>query len=123
MTAGSSRIWRRGTLGNHRARVHGVHPVAQTHEHRHVVLDDQDRAVQVIADAAHEWSECFCFPLGNARRRLIEQQKPGLGRHLCGQIADPPHPRRELRSQRVGPRAEAEGLDDLERPPPAAPLR
>ena len=113
MTAGSSRTWVGGSLGDDRTCVHGVDPVAQAHEQRHVVLDDQDRAAQIVADAAHQGPESLCFALGHARGRLVEQQQPRLGRHLCRQIADPPHASGQLRGQRVGPRPETEGLDDL----------
>src|SRR5205823_11017149 len=90
-------------FGDDATRLHRVHAVAQAHEQWHVVLDDEDGAVELVPDAAKKWTERLGLALGDAGGGLVEEEQLRRGRHLDGQVTDATRAGRELGRQRVRP--------------------
>ena len=61
-------------------------PVADAHDHAHVVLDEQDRQAQLVPDPAEEGHHRGRLGRVHARRRLVEQQQLGPGRERSGDL-------------------------------------
>jgi hypothetical protein len=60
--------------GDDGAELEGGHVVGDRREQRHVVLDDDDRAARGLLDAPDHAAEGLGLPLGDAGRRLVEEQ-------------------------------------------------
>src|SRR5829696_6407238 len=67
-------------LGDLLAVVEHRHLLGDSHDHLHVVLDQQDRHAQVVAQLAHELGELLGLLRVHAGGRLVEQQQLRLGR-------------------------------------------
>ena len=107
-----------GSLGDDPACIHGIDPVAQTHEHGHVVLDNQDRTPQLVADAAYQRPESLGFALGHSCGRLVEQQQDGGSDATCAarsQIRRMPVESSEVSASAHGPRPKASTISSARR--------
>ena len=63
-------------LGDHAARLEAVDAVADAHDERHVVLDDQHRGAELAADLHDQRTERLGLALRDAGGRLVEAQHP-----------------------------------------------
>ena len=72
-----------GSLGDLLAVVEHGDPIADAHHHLHVVLDQQDRDAELVADRPMS-SIIWASRRVHARRRLVEQQQLGLGWRALG---------------------------------------
>ena len=88
----------------------------------HVVFDDQDRAPSLVADAAQQRRQPLGLGLGNARRRLVEEQHLRFGGQHARQVGDAPETGRQLLHELVPVRLEAHQLDEVLGPAPEATL-
>src|SRR5438067_47089 len=59
-------------VGDHAACLQCVHPVADTHQQRHVVLHDEDGAIELVANLPEQGPERFCLALGPTGRMTPE---------------------------------------------------
>ena len=76
----------RGALGDLLAVVEHRDPVADAHDHPHVVLDEQDRDAQLPADAGDEVGHLAGLDRVHAGRRLVEQQEARLAGERAGDL-------------------------------------
>ena len=74
--------------GQHPALVEGEEPVGHVGDEAHVVLDDDEAGVEGVADAEEERAERLGLALGDARRRLVEQDDRRLVGEHARQVDD-----------------------------------
>ena len=90
-----------------------VDAVADAHDHGHVVLDDEQAGVELVADAQDQRAERFALALGDAGGRLVEAQHAGARGHQAGELDHPAGTGRQLVDEAVDEGAEPEEGDDL----------
>ena len=76
-TSGSLRTSCGRALGDHRARLHAVDAVADRQDHREVVLDDDERRVELLLHALDQRAERLGLALRDAGGRLVEADARG----------------------------------------------
>src|SRR2546425_1253190 len=76
-------------LGDLLAEVQHGHAVGDAHDHRHVVLDEEQRQPALEGDLADEGGGVARLPRRHAGRGLVEQQQDGAGgeRHADLEVA------------------------------------
>jgi hypothetical protein len=93
--------------------VEDVDPVADAHDQRHVVVDQQDARTVLVAQRTHHRRERRHLRLGQPRGGLVEQHESRLG----GERACDAEPSlvavREGRRRRIGVRGEAEAAEQV----------
>jgi hypothetical protein len=72
---------RRRAVGDLDAVVEHHDVVGYFHDHRHVVFDQQNRRVVIVADEAQEIVQVRAFARIETRRRLVQAQQHGIGAH------------------------------------------
>ncbi len=100
-------------LGERPPLVEHVDAVADLHDQRHVVVDQQDAALVVVAHRADDGGEVGHLRLRQAGRRLVHEHEPGLHRE---RPRDAELPLVAVRERRGGPRvvgSEPEQLQQL----------
>ena len=75
---------RRRALGERPALVEHLDAVADVHDQRHVVIDQEHARVVLVAHRAHDVGEGRHLRLGEARRGLVHEHEAGLGRERPG---------------------------------------
>ena len=108
----------RRAAGDHGAPVHRHEAVGQLGDEGDVVLDDQHRGVELVADVAEQPDHRLDLALGHARRGLVEEDHGGLVRDDGGQVDEPPRAGRQLADEVVGVALEPEHLHELVDPAP-----
>lgn len=76
MTHGFGADLLRRALGDFLAIVKDHDPLGDVHHQLHVVLDEEDRQVKVLAHAAEKGGQFLCLPRVHAGRRLVEEKQP-----------------------------------------------
>ena len=71
-------------------------------DQRHVVLDHDQRGAGLVADVEQHRAERLGLALGDARRRLVEQQHVGVVRQRAGEVDDAAGAGRQLADELVG---------------------
>src|SRR5919109_1180995 len=117
---------RRRALCERAALVEDDDSIADAHHERHVVVDQQDARVVVVAHRADDRREVRNLGFGQAGRRLVHEHETRFGRERAGDAEPPlvtvckhagrcalPLPQAEQLEQLVGPPAGAAGA-----PPP-----
>ena len=106
----------RRSLGDPLPVVEHGHPFRHVHHDLHVVLDEQDRQVEVLAQRAHEVGQRGRLLGVHPRRRLVEQKQFRLARQRAGDLHPPlipvGQPGRDLIKGAV---ADAHVLEELRR--------
>ena len=74
-TAGSVRTSRRRPDADRLAVVEHLDPLAEPHDHAHVVLDHDQRAAEVVPDQRQRLDELVALPLVQAGGRLVQEQE------------------------------------------------
>ena len=103
------RISLRRALGQRPALVEHLDPVADVHDQRHVVIDEEHAGVVLVADRAHDLGERRHLGLGQPGGRLVHEHEPRLGRERA-RDAEPP-----LVAVRQRARGELGVRDELQR--------
>ena len=101
----------------------GEQLVGDRGDQRHVVLDDEDAAARLEPHPPQQRAEPLGLGLGDARRRLVEQQHLRLGGQHAGQVDDAAQTGRQLLDELVAEGAELEQLDEPLGPQRAAGAR
>ena len=98
----------RRALRQRPALVEHLDAVADVHDQRHVVIDEEHARVVLVAYRAHDLGEGGHLRLGEACRGLVHEHEPGLGRERTGdaEAALVPVRERACRRVRVGPQLE-----------------
>ena len=89
-----------------------VHAVADAHDERHVVLDDQHRGAELAADLLDQRAERFGLALGDPGGRLVEAQH-AVEREQARELDDPPRPGGEIGDAVVRVAPETEKADEV----------
>ena len=100
-------------LGDHLARLHAVDAVADRQDHRQVVLDDDERRVELLLDPLDQRTERLGFALRDAGGRLVEADHARRDREHRRELDDAARAGRELGDEAVGVAAETEEVDEL----------
>ena len=79
----------RRALGERRALVEHVDPVADVHDQRHVVVDQEHAGAVLVAHRSHDGGEAGHLGLRQAGGRLVHQHEARLGRERA-RDAEPP---------------------------------
>ena len=103
----------RVALGNDRPGLQAVHPVADAHDERHVVLNEEDRRVELPLHGDDERTEGLGLALRQPRRGLVEAEDLGVERQQAGQLDHPPGSGREVGDVVVPVAAQAEQVDEV----------
>ena len=111
----------RRALGQRPALVEHLDAVADVHDQRHVVIDEEHARVVLVAHGAHDLGERRHLRLGEARRGLVHEHEPRLGRERTRDAEPSLVAVRERAGGRVGVRAELERLEQLIRAPASLP--
>ena len=83
-------------------------------DQRHVVLDDEQAGAELVADAQQQRAERLGLALGDAARRLVEQEHGRVGgRATQARSTIRRRAGRQLADELVAERAEAQQLDQL----------
>ena len=112
-TRGSSRISLGQALGDHPTGLEAVDPAADRQDQREVVLDHDQRGVELLLHPQDQRTERLGLALGHAGGRLVEADDPWRDREHGGELDDAPGPGRELGDVAVGVATEAEEVDEL----------
>ena len=124
-TSRFARISRRRALGERRALVEHVDAVADLHDQRHVVVDQQHAGAVLVAHRADDRGELGHLRLREAGGRLVHQDEARLGRERA-RDAEPPLVAVRERRRRARPRtrrARARSSSSAARAPRAAAAR
>ncbi len=100
---------------DHRARLEAVDTVADRHDEGQVVLDDDERGVELALDALDERTERLGLALGDTGRRLVEANDTRCDCEDGRELHDTARARRQLDDEAVGVAAQAEEVDELGR--------
>ena len=100
-------------LGERPALVEHLDPVADVHDERHVVVDQQHAGLVVVADRAHDRGELGHLRLGQPGRRLVHEHERRLGGERAGDAEPPLVAVRQRARRRLGQRRQAEQLEQL----------
>src|SRR5262245_32340699 len=106
----------RRALGERAALVEHVDAVGDLHDQRHVVVDEQDAGLVLVADRAHDCEEVVYLRLGESRGRLVHEHEPRLGGERTRHARLALVPVREQRRRLVGPRRQPEQVEQLRGP-------
>jgi hypothetical protein len=68
------------------AEAHDGHVVGDVHHEVHVVLDDEDREVELVAEVADEHAEVSDLLVVQASGRLVEQEQARLRDERAGEL-------------------------------------
>ncbi len=109
----------RRALGQRPSLVEHLDPVADVHDQRHVVIDEEHARVVVVAHRAHDLGERRHLRLGKACRRLVHEDEARLG----GQRARDAQPALVAVRQRAGRGVGVRGRAAASRGAPSARLR
>ena len=115
MTRGSSRIVGRETLGDDPTGLQAVDAGADREDQRKVVLDDDQRRIELLLHAEDQRAERLGLALRNPGGRLVEADDPRRDGEDRRQLDDAPGARRQLGDVAVGIASEAEEVDELAR--------
>ena len=94
--------------------------VRDAHHELHVVLDEQDRQLEVVAQAADQRRELPDLLVVEPAGRLVEQEQPRPGRERAGQLDALLHAVRELARRPVRETGKTDVAEELARAPAAA---
>ena len=86
----------RSALGDLAAELHGDHFVADAHHHRHVVLDEQHREAELVADGADGVAEFVDLAVREAAGRLVHQEERRAGGERTRDLEEQNARRREF---------------------------
>ena len=89
--------------------------VGNLHHHRHVMLDEQDRGVGVVADAEEQGVEFGRLARVEAGGGFVEAQQDGIGAHGAGDFETALGAVRQFPGGIVGPVIEADPLQPVRR--------
>src|SRR5437016_4641137 len=78
------------------------HPIADRHDHVHVMLDEQHGELALVADAADQAAEVFDLDVIEAAGRLVEQKKLGLRGERAGKLDALLHAERKIGNPPLG---------------------
>ena len=98
---------------HHATELHHDHVRAELEDQRDIVFHQDDRGVGHLVDPSQQRDERLGLALRDARRRLVEQEKPRAGQDDGGEVHHPPRPGRQLGRAMVPEALEAEGGDHL----------
>ena len=79
----------RRAVGDLRAVVEHDDMIGDLHDDRHVVLDQQDRGLVLVADRVEQRVEIGGFARVEAGRRLVETEQDRIGAHRAGDLEPP----------------------------------
>ena len=114
-TRGSSRTAAGQALGDDPPGLEAVDAVADRQDQREVVLDDDERGVELLLDPQDQRAERLGLALRDAGGGLVEADDARRDREDRGQLDDAPRAGRELGDVAVGVATEAEEVDELAR--------
>src|SRR5256885_2995410 len=97
------------------AEVEHVHAVGDPHHHLHVVLDQQDRQLEVLAHPADQRAELSDLLVVEASRRLVQEQQPRPRCERAGKLDALLGAEGELSRRPVGEGGQADVAEDLSR--------
>ena len=100
-------------LGERATLVEHVDPVADVHDQRHVVIDQQHARLVVVAHRADDRREFGHLRLGQTRGRLVEQHEARLGGERAGDAESPLVTVSEGRRRRGGAMLQPEEVEQL----------
>src|SRR5262245_40878358 len=101
----------RRALGDLAAEVEHVHAVRDRHHEVHVVLDEEDREVVLLADPSDQAGELPDLLVVQAAGRLVEEQQPRLGDERPRELDPLLRPERQARDRESRDVAEPEFLE------------
>src|SRR4051812_15202997 len=104
---------RRGALGDQATEIEAVDAVADAHDERHVVFDDEHRRAELPLDLLDERTEGLRLALRETGRRFVEAQHPGGEREQSGQLHDPAGAGGQIGDVALRVAAEAEEVDEV----------
>src|SRR5438067_5097022 len=102
------------------AEVEHVHAVGDTHHQLHVVLDQQDRQLEVLAHPADQRAELSDLLVVQASRRLVQEQQPRPRCERAGKLDAFLGAEGELARRPIGEGGQADIAEDLAGAPAAA---
>src|SRR5215213_1088535 len=100
-------------FGDHTTDLEAVHAVADAHDERHVVLDDQHRGTELAANLLDQRAERLRLTLRDPSRGLVEAQHPGVEREEPGELDDASGARGEIGDAVARVATEAEEADEV----------
>ena len=120
----------RAPVGDDTALVEGHDAVGDVAQHPEIVLHDEHRGVEPVAQLGQQRPERLGVALGHAGRRFVEEQDRRLVREHAREVDDAARPGGELVTEAVGVGAETQPVDGfgvalakaLAKPPVAAEL-
>ena len=111
MTFGLARTSAGVSLGDDLAVVEDGDPVADAHDHPHVVLDEQDRQAELAPEAPDEVGHLARLAAVHAGGRLVEEQELGPGRQGAGDLEPALVAVGQVARPRLGPLVEVDELE------------
>ena len=76
----------RSAVGNHLAVIQHHDPLADTHDQRHIMLDEQDGDAELLPDKGNGLHEFPGFGIVHARCRFVQAEELGVGRQCPGNL-------------------------------------
>ena len=116
MTFGSVGDLLRRALGDLAAEVEHDDLVGDAHHHRHVVLDEQHRQLELVAQPPDQLRQLVDLGVGQPAGRLVEHQQLRVAGERPGDLDALQRAERQPGRRLEGDVGEAEALQQLERP-------
>jgi len=76
-------------LSNRRPEIQHLDPLTDVHHQPHLVLDQDDCQIELLADPLDEFHQLHNLIRVDARRGFVEQQQLGFGRHRPRDLQPP----------------------------------
>src|SRR4051794_36712334 len=103
----------RSARGDDAPLVESDHPVGHPRDERHVVLDDEQGATGLVPDLPQQRTEGLGLALGDAARRLVEDEHGRVVGDGHRDVDDAARAGRQLADELVAERAESHQLDEV----------
>ena len=113
MTAGAFRTVAGSPSADDATELEAVHAVADAHDERHVVLDDEHGGAQLAANLLDERAERLRLALRDAGGRFVEAEHAGVEGEQAGELDDATGAGGQVGDVGVGIAPEPEEVDEL----------
>ncbi len=108
--------------GDGAAEIQDRHPLAEVHDHPHLVLDQDDGQAELVFQLADDADQVLGLGLVHARGGLVQEQQPGAADQGPGHLAAALLPVRQVPGRGVGVVGQLKALQQFPGPPGQAPL-
>ena len=106
----------RGAFGDLAAEFHRHHVIGDLHHHRHVVLDEQDREIELPTDVGHGVAQLVDFGVRESGRRLVHEKKARSSGEGPGDLESLERAERQTHGRTESDRSKTELVEEIARP-------